>query len=223
MGKFIDLTGKRFGRLTAVSIAPKLQNSSRWNCICDCGGTSTPTTANLRNGHTTSCGCIRNEIQSSRLTTHGHLKGNRRHPLYGVWCEMRHRCNSVSHKQFVDYGGRGIRVCPEWQGQNGFDNFVKDMGDRPAGYSIDRIDNSLGYSKENCRWACNFTQANNTRQCRAITAYGETHSIAEWSRRTGISKATIRWRLDKMKVQHESALSPESKKRGASLILCKPK
>lgn len=219
MPKFIELDGHRYGRLTVVSRNNDLQNRRRFNCVCDCGRTTVVAGSNLRNGHTTSCGCYQSEKRAESHTTHGHLKGNNRHPLYATWCEMRHRCNSPTHKQFQDYGGRGIVVCDEWQGKNGFTTFLTDMGERPPGYSIDRIDNDLGYTKGNCRWACNITQANNTRQCRSIQAFGESHTISGWSRKTGIGKATIRFRIDKMHLPPEIALSPKSMKAGTVLVL----
>lgn len=166
MGAFVDLTGKRFDRLLVVGDAGR--NSKQkimWLCKCDCGNETVVIGENLKNGATHSCGCLRNEWMSVfgvHNKTHGQAaydSGNRTH-VYQIWVHMHDRCRNPKNKSYRYYGGRGIAVCDEWKS---FEQFYKDMGDRPEGKSIDRIDNNKGYCKENCRWADKFQQSQNRR------------------------------------------------------------
>lgn len=104
---------------------------------------------------------------------------------------MKMRCNNKKYTQYKDYGGRGIRVCDEWSGANGFENFLRDMGPRPDKTTIDRIDNNGPYSPDNCRWATKEEQANNTRRTIRWAFNGETLTIKEWEKRTGIPKEVL--------------------------------
>jgi hypothetical protein len=115
-----------------------------------------------------------------------------RTPLYIVWASMRRRCEDPKNTRFKDYGGRGIKVCDRWKD---FANFYADMGDRPPGTSIERINNDLGYFSENCRWATRLEQANNCRSNRVIAFNGQRLTVAEWSRRAGMGPSTIAYRL----------------------------
>lgn len=115
-------------------------------------------------------------------------------PTYKSWAGMLSRCRSKSNPEYKNYGGRGIDVCPRWES---FENFLADMGERPAGLSIGRIKNDKGYEPGNCRWEDEFQQASNRRDNRNITHEGQTYCVSEWSRITGINKRTICKRLDR--------------------------
>lgn len=114
------------------------------------------------------------------------------HPLYHIWTSMRQRCINPKDAAYHKYGGRGIKVCKRW---SKFENFYEDMGPRPKGKSLDRINNSKGYSPSNCRWATHIEQALNTRQSIKITMGGVTKSAAQWSKTLGAKNALVSWRL----------------------------
>lgn len=153
-----ELSGQRFGRLTAVRDAGSdAANHRLWLCRCDCGQETTVSTNRLRTGNTKSCGCLYRETK----TTHGATRGGRPTPEFRAWVHMRRRCSDPKHPQFHDYGGRGISVCDRWQA---FDAFLADMGARPsAAHSLDRIDVNGGYEPGNCRWATKDVQQHNRR------------------------------------------------------------
>jgi len=165
MSKKKDLTGFHFGKWTVIKqvgeIPRKNYAESVWLCRCDCG-VEKPVRARLllhKTSNSRSCGCARAEtqrIKPSRLK-HGLSK---KHPLYKVWKTMRQRCSNPNNKKYHRYGARGIRVCERW---DDFENFVEDMGPSYVpGLTIDRRDNDLGYSPDNCRWVSHLIQANNT-------------------------------------------------------------
>ena len=150
----LDLTGQRFGRLV---VERRSERTGHWVCRCDCGTVKDVSTGNLRGGYIKSCNCIRREQLSAMRFKHG--RGHEDY-TYRSWVSMRSRCNNSHKKKFEYWGGRGITVCPEW---DSFETFLRDMGERPEGKTIDRIDNDKGYCKENCRWATAKEQRANQR------------------------------------------------------------
>lgn len=185
---FIDLAGKKFGRLTVISRAPNVKGKTMWNCKCSCGSEKAVRASHLSGGRSTSCGCRTIEA----TTKHGESKRNARSPEYSAWLALKDRCNNPVHPSYKDYGGRGITVCQRWQ--DSFTAFLEDMGRRPAqNLSIDRMDNNGPYSPDNCRWADIYTQLDNRRNSRLYTINGETKCLKHWCQEYGKNYGTARY------------------------------
>jgi len=190
----IDLTGQRFGHLMVIKEAGR--NNARnatWVCECDCGKSIITLGITLRNGGSQSCGCMYNGKINSR-----HQHGQKGTHFYHVWKNMKARCNNQNHKNYNRYGQRGIKVCQEWD--ENFINFYNDMqesynvhvaiyGTRDT--TIERIDNDKGYCFKNCKWATHAEQNANTSSNKRLTFNGESHTISEWSKITGLNRKVI--------------------------------
>ena len=151
-----DSIGETYGRLLVVSLDRcRARKITFAVCRCVCGSEHRCALGNLRNGTATSCGCLRREVPNH--VTHGLSNA----PEYSCWKGMIDRCHNPNHTAFRHYGGRGISVCSRWR--DSVEAFIEDMEARPKGKSIDRIDNDLGYYKENCRWATARQQGQNRR------------------------------------------------------------
>lgn len=190
----IDITGQKFHRWTVVKrtdSSPKGQ--AQWLCRCDCGTEKVLKSIVIRRGISKSCGCYKIEVLKERSVTHGNTQNRQLSPTYRTWASMLNRCSNPKNDDYTQYGGRGIKVCKEWQH---FQNFLADMGERPKGrHSIDRIDNDSDYTPENCRWATDNQQARNRSNNHLVTLGGKTLTLTGWSEVLGIRQSTIRRRL----------------------------
>lgn len=197
MGKFVDRTGQRFGRLLVESRADSVTGRTYWNVLCECGTRKAVALSALMGGRTQSCGCLHDEAARRSLTTRG-KSGTRTHR---IWKGMVARCTIPSASGYPEYGAVGITVCDRWRS---FENFLADMGECPEGQTLDRVKNELGYEPGNCRWADRVTQNTNRSSVRMVSVGGETHSISEWARRIGISEATLRFRIRRGRTPQEA-------------------
>lgn len=202
--------GDKFGSLlvSGLSFGERSSGGKTYlaSVTCDCGSTLTVEKYNLTSGNTARCSECAKASRGRKKSTHGNSmsfkdRNPRGYNCYTRWQAMKRRCNNPSDKRFSDYGGRGIKVCDRWL--ESYENFLADMGLPPEiSYQIDRIDNNLGYSKENCRWVTRIDNARNKRNSRLIEISGETKTMAEWSEISGVAYHTLKARLN-------SGVSPE--------------
>lgn len=206
MGRLIDLTGKRFGKWTVLyraedHIDKHGYRHRRWHCICDCEKHTEKDVleSSLLNNTSTSCGCNRHKIKHGLSRTR----------IKRIYYDMHSRCENPNTPKFKNHGGRGIKICKEWSGENGLVNFYNWAIDN--GYkedlTIDRVDNDGDYEPNNCRWSDYKTQNLNNRANRYITVGDETKTVSEWSEETGINRNTITRRLNSG-ITGEEALAP---------------
>lgn len=153
---FKDMTGQKIKRLTFIKEVRKEGSGGYWECVCDCGTTCVVDGALVRFGHTTSCGCYKWEQILAAVSSHGQSSN----PIYFLWNTMHARCYNENSNSYPNYGGRGIGVCERW---HDFPNFYQDMGDKPEGLSLERVDVNKDYSPENCIWDKPSNQAYNQR------------------------------------------------------------
>lgn len=210
---FQDLTGMRSHFLTVIGKCGFKSSTGKypyWWCQCDCGVVKMVSSGSIKSGDTKSCGCKYKQLQSDAHTSHGFS----RHPLRKVWEGMIDRCSKPNHSSYKNYGARGISVCDRWIGENGFTRFISDMGDRPsASHSIERVNNSMGYFPDNCKWATMKEQARNTRYNRIVKYNGESMCVSELAERTGVKRSLIFSRLRRGWSVSDCVLIPDGMKR----------
>jgi hypothetical protein len=160
----IDLTGKRFGRWVVQRLASSPNPGAHWLCLCDCGTSRVVDGHGLRRGRSESCGCLFSYLKSFRMTRHGHTNNDKQTTEYTIWRGMIRRCLDPNSTPYSWYGGRGITVCDRWKI---FDNFLADMGFRPNGKTLERVNNDGNYEPGNVVWATRKEQAQNRRTRRA--------------------------------------------------------
>lgn len=197
--KVKDISGERFGKLIVKGFAFIGQNNHRsyWLCQCDCGNSSIVSQSELKNGKTKSCGCL---VKQNGQRKHMQYKSR----IYKIYSRMKRVCYNVNSKDYNNYGGRGIKICNEWLGENGFINFYKwsilngfNKELSPKECTIDRINNDKGYSPENCRWTTLREQQNNTRRNRYISYDGITKTVAQWAEYLNMKYTALHERLRK--------------------------
>ncbi len=214
MGVVSDITGQRFGRLVAIEQCGRSRHGAvEWLCRCECGSEIRVVGYSLRNGDTKSCGCLR--TGPSRQRPHNASHGMAGTAIYLVWRGMIDRCNNQKSKSYASYGGRGISVCQEWMAS--FERFLSDMGERPVGASIERINNDGNYCPDNCRWASRSEQATNKRNNVHIEVDGERLTISQWAERIGCSPSAITSRIKSGMSLRDAVTTPIPERPNAKL------
>ena len=210
--QLVNLENQVFGKLLIKSRGPKSNDGkSQWVCVCTCPERNEVIVRqkDLLQGKVNSCGCIRREMVVDRNTKHSSSRRGNQTPEYVVWRSMKNRCNSDDPRVAANYKNLGIKVCERWQS---FSNFLEDMGNRPSPmHTLDRIDGSdggtLGYTKENCRWATYKEQANNRRSTKLVEMNGKSQSLKQWCEELNLSYGTILARVYQHGWGYERALT----------------
>lgn len=207
MGKFIDITGTKYNHLTAIRFIDERDHGGVvWEWQCDCGKKIFRSALHIKSGATKSCGCARTKNNKEKATIHGMI-GTRE---YRSWIEMKARCRGKDDVSLKNYKERGIFVCERWV--NDFSAFMVDMGPRPLGMSLDRIDNDKGYFPENCRWATQKEQLRNTRRTVRVIIDDVEMCLKDACKHLGMNYDCVRSRIRKgisvyqsLGIAHESA------------------
>jgi hypothetical protein len=202
---FIDLTGKKFNRLTVIERDGYIGKEIAWNCICDCGKNKRTTGDKLKRNTTKSCGCLNKEGSNFK---HGYSVSEPK--VYHAWKDMIDRCNNPNNKKYKIYGGRGIKVCKRWMK---FENFLKDVGVPDKKMTLDRTDNNKNYSQNNFRWTTYKEQNRNKRNNYLITYNNKTQCLTDWANEYNMCKDTLKHRLSKLKWPIGKALITPVRKR----------
>lgn len=197
----VDRTGERYGKLVVFEYAYTKKRKAYWKCRCDCGNEKIVSGSNLQSGNTKSCGCGEEENRKehmAKFTVEHRIHGLSNTRLHHTWRHMIDRCSNRNNKDYSSYGGRGISICNEWLGENGFQNFYEWAIEH--GYddtlSIDRINNDGDYEPNNCRWIDDAGQANNRRTNKILAIGGKSQTFAEWCKQCGIGYYKVRDRMD---------------------------
>lgn len=186
----IDISGQKYGRLTAIKFAETDKGGhSKWLCVCECGTEKVVYGTSLKSGVTKSCGCLRVEVSKAN-----NIHGMTDTPIHLSWMFMKNVCNNTNHKQYKDYGNRGITLCERWLK---FENFYEDMGNRPSkNHRLGRININGNFELSNCKWMTKKEQNNNKRNKVLLIIDGKSRSMVEWSRIIGTNYQSICSRLN---------------------------
>lgn len=211
--RFIDLTGRIFNHLTAIGFHGRANGRTKWWVRCECGTVKPVASGNLVSGSIKSCGCKKPIYNSAAHKTHGMTHSRE----FTSWVSMKMRCSNPNDPFYHRYGGRGVSVCERW---SSFSNFFEDMGNRPTGKSLDRIDSNGNYEPSNCRWATGTEQARNKSSNRMLTVNGSTKCLSEWSKLSGVKCSTISERLKRGYSHEDAVLTPIAVRLRAIQIPC---
>lgn len=205
MSKRKDLTGTTYGKWIVQHFSHIKEYTSRstshWMCKCECGTTRTVAGINLISGISTSCGCSKGKAVESHGMSYT--------KTYKSWEAMKARCTNPNSTGYYGYGAKGVKVSPEWIAS--FETFLEDMGERPAGTSLDRIDNTIGYNAANCKWATPKEQANNRSTNRYHEYNGELTTLTQIANLLGITAASFSQRLKILPYEECFSLGKQSK------------
>lgn len=201
-----DITNQRFGRLVVISRAGVGPNGmATWRCLCDCGSEKNIIGSNLRLGKTTSCGCLQRQVAvRNGLATKKHGKTHTR--TYKSWLSMKARCLNPTDQAYKYYGGRGIKIHPDWI--ESFETFLSDMGEAPLKHTLERIEVNGDYEPSNCKWATKQEQALNKRTTLYVIYDGEYITLKEAALRSSIPYAVLRSRMTRLKWGPDRLFSP---------------
>lgn len=198
-----DLTGQKFGMLTALQFVEGGEGRTKWKFSCECGEITIKSSSDVLSGRSTSCGCFRRANATRLATSHGESKQT---PEWIAWISMKTRCSTPSDTSYPNYGGRGITVCERWE--NSYENFLEDMGRRPSSvHSLDRKDTNGNYTPDNCKWSTRVEQNNNRRNNTILTFRGRSQTLTQWCSELHISPKTVRSRIVRSKWTVEKALT----------------
>jgi len=200
--------GQRFGRLTVLQAGPSSHSGRRWICQCDCGKSSIPFGFALKDGSTSSCGCLNKELMDARRFRHGAARG--RGPTYRAWEAMRGRCKDPKHTSFKNYGALGVGVCSRW---DDFTLFLEDLGEKPGSqYTLGRKNNDLGYEPGNCAWETRIEQNNNTSRNHFLEFAGKRQTVAQWARELGVVARLLHKRIQMGWSTHRVLTEPRNER-----------
>lgn len=211
-----EFIGKTFNKLTILEFTEPVvytdkngykQKHLKVNCLCECGNKVNTSFSHVISNTATSCGCYRDALRLK----HGNNKKGNTTKEYTTWQKIKDRCYNTNSPFYSDYGGRGISMCEEWK--DNFSKFLEDVGKKPSNsHSIDRIDNNLGYFKENCKWSTKKEQANNRRSNKMITFNSKTQSLTEWCEELNLNYGMVKSRINKLKWSIEDSFTIPSRK-----------
>lgn len=193
MSKRLNLKNQTFNKLTVIDFAYIKNNHSCWLCKCECGNEKIIRGHNIHKGEIKSCGCIKSELMRKKMTKHNMATTR----FYGIWHQMKSRCNNKNVKEYKYYGGRGITVCKQWKIFINFrDDMYKNYKEHLKQYgkvntTIERINNNGNYEPNNCKWATRKEQTNNRRTNHLLIYKGQTLTVSQWARKLNIQITTL--------------------------------